>query len=134
MDEGSRAQDSVHIRKQALTYVGRQAHMIFPDSGGLPGTLVSGCSESGLSASEDTDHISEKRRIEAYRLKEGDRQGRTGREGGLGQVFISGQHIVLVILSRGNTTFHQLRLSKKQECMHGVIKKSSTNISQNRLL
>lgn len=67
---------SAHIRRQAPTYVGRHAHMIFlPDSSGLPGTLVNSCSESGLSASEDTDHIREKRRIEAYRLKEGDRRG-----------------------------------------------------------
>lgn len=97
MDERSCAQDSTHIRKQAPTYVGRQAHMIFPDSSGLPGTLVSGCSESGLSASEDTDHISEKGRIEAYRLKEGDRLGGTSKEGGLEQVVISGLYIVLVI-------------------------------------
>lgn len=51
------------------------AGVIFTDSRKLPGTLVSGCCKSGLSASEDTDHISEKRRIEAYRLTEGDRRG-----------------------------------------------------------
>lgn len=99
MDGRSRAQDkrthtkaSTHLRRQTGSH-----DFFFPDSSGLPGTLVSSCSESGLSASEDTDHIREKRRIEAYRLKEGDRRGGIGREGGLGQVFISGQHIVLAI-------------------------------------
>lgn len=62
--------------------------MIFPDSRELPGTLVSGCCKSGLSASEDTDHISEKRRIEAYRLREGDGQGE--KEGGKERVRIGG--------------------------------------------
>lgn len=55
--------------------------MMLPDSRVLPGTLVSGWCKSGLSASEDTDHISEKRRIGAYRLREGDGQG--GKEPGL---------------------------------------------------
>lgn len=48
--------------------------MIWPDSCELPGTLVSGLCKSGLSASEDTDHISDKRNVEAYRLSRGDRQ------------------------------------------------------------
>lgn len=48
--------------------------MIWPDSCELPGTLVSGFCKSGLSASEDRDHISEKRNIEAYRLSRGDGQ------------------------------------------------------------
>lgn len=48
--------------------------MIWPDSCELPGTLVSGLCKSGLSASEDTDHISQKRNVEAYRLSGGDGQ------------------------------------------------------------
>lgn len=52
--------------------------MIWPDSCELPGTLVSGLCKSGLSASEDTDHIGETRNMEAYRLGRGDGQGETG--------------------------------------------------------
>lgn len=59
---------------------------MFPDSHELPGTRVSGCCKSGLSASEDTDHISEKRRIEAYRLRKGDGQGGKQRAGTGGHV------------------------------------------------
>lgn len=69
--------------------------MIFPDSCELPGTLVSGFCKSGLSASEDTDHISKKRRIEAYRLSKGDGQGE--KEGGIersGLVVILSQYIL----------------------------------------
>lgn len=64
MDEGSHVQDGTRKRRQAPTYVGRQAHALFPDSCELPGTLVSGCRKSGLSASEDSDHISEKKKEE----------------------------------------------------------------------
>lgn len=81
-------------------HLGTQARVIFPDSWDLPGTLVSGCCKSGLSASEDTDHISKKRRIGAYRLREGDRQGekREGEgESEAGLVVMSGQHILQVI-------------------------------------
>lgn len=46
-----------------------------PDSRDLPRTLVSSFCKSGLSASEDTDHISKKRGIEAYRPSSGDGQG-----------------------------------------------------------
>lgn len=50
-----------------------------PDSGQLPGTLVSGLGKRGLSASEDTDHIGVTRNMEAYRLGRGDGGGETGR-------------------------------------------------------
>lgn len=46
-----------------------------PDSGELPGTLVSGLGKRGLSASEDTDHIGETRNMEVYRLGRGDGGG-----------------------------------------------------------
>lgn len=62
--------------------------MIWPDSCELPGTLVSGLCKSGLSASEDTDHISEKRNVEAYRLCRGD--GQTEKEGDQRNIWIGG--------------------------------------------
>lgn len=63
----------------------------------MPGTPVSGFCKSGLSASEDSDHISEKRRIKVYRLKENDRRGETGRETKSGVVVMSDQQILLVM-------------------------------------
>lgn len=68
----------VQPRTRAHTYEDSytlpSAGVIWPDSCELPGTLVSGLCKSGLSASEDTDHISEKRNVEAYRLCRGDGQ------------------------------------------------------------
>lgn len=66
--------------------------MIWPDSCELPGTLVSGLCKSGLSASEDADHIGEKRNIEAYRLSRGDGQGEKER----GDKRISGLVVMLI--------------------------------------
>lgn len=43
-----------HVHTEAATHLCSQTG---PDSRKLPGTLVSGCCKSGLSASEDTDHI-----------------------------------------------------------------------------
>lgn len=62
--------------------------MIWPDSCELPGTLVSGLCKSGLSASEDTDHISQKRNVEAYRLSGGD--GQAEKEGEQENIWIGG--------------------------------------------
>lgn len=67
------------MHAQEDSYTLPSAGVIWPDSCELPGTLVSGLCKSGLSASEDTDHIGETRNMEAYRLGRGDGQGETGR-------------------------------------------------------
>lgn len=83
----------VESRTRAHTCMKAATHLcrlvaIRENHASLPGTLVSGCCKSGLSASEDTDHISEKRRIGAYRLREGDGQGE--KEAGKQSVRIGG--------------------------------------------
>lgn len=85
MDELESLHKSAHAHEDShpLTWADRARTIFFPDSRKLPGTLVSGFCKSGLSASEDTDHISGMRRMGGLSTQQGWRTGgERGRHGG----------------------------------------------------
>lgn len=73
--EKSRARRHTHMKTGTHLCSQTDTHAFFPDSCELPGTLVSDCCKSGLSASEDSDHISKNRKkIEAYQQRIADKK------------------------------------------------------------